>query len=280
MGLRSAFQQASQRPVGIVPSVALYTIAMSVMLAGVYWFELRKVPAERHASSAPSAESMMTAMQLYAYNYVVRNEESVARYESDDFGVPLPEGSVLPPLEAPGWLNGAPLADDLKGKVLVIDVWDSFCPYCSQSTPLLKRLYEKFSDRGVVFLGITAADREQALGYVKYLKLPWPNAYGAGQTIDKLQAQAPTVFVVAPDGRVAWNDDRSRWKHQLHQFQQRIDAAIEEVLRAHALAAGTPIGYHERKVNSLLAAAGSRQHATTKLICCFSPPPCLVRSLF
>ena len=144
--------------------------------------------------------------------------------------VPLAKGSVLPPLDAPGWLHGVPTANDLDRKVLVVDVWDGGCPYCSMSEPTLIRVYEHYRDQGVFFLGLTSADIEDARTYVDYLKVPWPNAYDAGPTIDKLGANAPTVFVVGSDGRVLWNDSKARFKHEVSEYGERLEQAIDHAL--------------------------------------------------
>jgi len=50
--------------------------------------------------------------------------------------------------------------EDLRGKVVLVDFWATWCPPCVQATPGLKRLQAKFKDEPFVILGISA-DRQR-----------------------------------------------------------------------------------------------------------------------
>ncbi len=53
------------------------------------------------------------------------------------------------------WLNSPPLtADDLKGKVVLIDFWTYSCINCLRSIPYLKAWAEKYKDHGLVVIGV------------------------------------------------------------------------------------------------------------------------------
>jgi cytochrome c biogenesis protein CcmG/thiol:disulfide interchange protein DsbE len=49
---------------------------------------------------------------------------------------------------------------DLKGKVLVLNFWASWCAPCIQETPSLSQLAQQFADKGVVVLGVSV-DKDQ-----------------------------------------------------------------------------------------------------------------------
>ena len=43
----------------------------------------------------------------------------------------------------------------LKGKVVVLDFWASWCPDCRKDAPNIVRMYREFKDKGVVFVGVS-----------------------------------------------------------------------------------------------------------------------------
>jgi len=43
----------------------------------------------------------------------------------------------------------------LKGKVVVLDFWASWCPDCRKDAPNIVRMYREFKDKGVAFVGVS-----------------------------------------------------------------------------------------------------------------------------
>lgn len=69
------------------------------------------------------------------------------------------EGS-LPPLDgAVQWVNSKPLtAQDLKGKVVLIDFWTYSCINCLRSVPYVEAWAKKYHDQGLVVIGVHAPE--------------------------------------------------------------------------------------------------------------------------
>jgi cytochrome c biogenesis protein CcmG/thiol:disulfide interchange protein DsbE len=77
-----------------------------------------------------------------------------------------------------GWQD-RPSADlsDLKGQVVVLNFWASWCVECKVEASLLEDTWRKYKDQGVVFVGITYADVEpNALQYLVDYDITYPNA--------------------------------------------------------------------------------------------------------
>ncbi|HET6882945.1 MAG TPA: TlpA disulfide reductase family protein [Pirellulales bacterium] len=180
----------------------------------------------------PTSPEYMAEQAALHSNYRMFANTNSKMHDRPAGDAPLALQSPLPPLDAEGWLNETPTADDISGKVLVVDVWDGVCPYCSLTAPLLLKAHDKFSDDAVEFIGLTSAEKEDARAYVDAAHLTWPNAYGAGETIDALGANAPTLFVIGADGHVAWHDDSARYWHDIGKLDKRLEAAIEHALSA------------------------------------------------
>nr|WP_314121297.1 cytochrome c biogenesis protein DipZ [uncultured Brevundimonas sp.] len=68
----------------------------------------------------------------------------------------LPVEGVMPPLTgATTWLNSPPLtAEQLRGKVVVVDFWTYSCINCIRSIPYVRAWAEKYKDQGLVVIGV------------------------------------------------------------------------------------------------------------------------------
>jgi cytochrome c biogenesis protein CcmG/thiol:disulfide interchange protein DsbE len=116
------------------------------------------------------------------------------------------EKPAAPALELTSLGDGtkASLAD-YKGKVVLINVWASWCGPCREESPLLQRWHERMQPRGGTVLGVDTLDiKGDALGFIKRYKLTYPQLNDReGASIKKLgTAQYPESFVVDKSGRI------------------------------------------------------------------------------
>ena len=83
----------------------------------------------------------------------------------------LPIEGQLPSLSgATAWLNSAPLtAEQLRGKVVLVDFWTYSCINCLRALPYVKMWYDKYHDHGLVIIGVHAPEFafEKDLGNVR-----------------------------------------------------------------------------------------------------------------
>jgi cytochrome c biogenesis protein CcmG/thiol:disulfide interchange protein DsbE len=66
---------------------------------------------------------------------------------------------------------------DLRGKVVIINVWASWCKPCEQEAPDLQAFWQEYQDRDVVLIGVDYVDTPAgAFSYLKKFKITFPNA--------------------------------------------------------------------------------------------------------
>lgn len=90
------------------------------------------------------------------------------------------EGKAPPELKVKDWANtgGKDLKlADLKGKVVILDFWGTWCGPCRAAMPHMKELYARHKDKGLVVIGVhTTNGSEEMAKYVQDEALPWPTA--------------------------------------------------------------------------------------------------------
>lgn len=117
---------------------------------------------------------------------------------------PLPELSGVD-------LDGKPLSTkDFAGKILVINLWGSWCNPCRKEAPALAAVARQYAAKGVQFLGILTRDNVAAArAFEQRNGVGYPSFAADGgrldlKFVDSLPAQAiPTTWVVDARGRVA-----------------------------------------------------------------------------
>ena len=115
--------------------------------------------------------------------------------------VPLPRSGSLEPTSADRFEG---MVVGQRGKVVVINVWASWCAPCRTEAPLLQRASESY-DSDVTFIGVDSQD-DRAAGseFMEEFGLTYPNVFDhTGDIADRLGLRGfPTTYILGRDGRV------------------------------------------------------------------------------
>ena len=98
---------------------------------------------------------------------------------------------------------------ELRGKVLLVNLWATWCPPCVREMPSLQRLHEQFNSQGLTVLGINVSDRTGLPGIKSWLlkrNLAFLNLKGdhdGPPLVSNLNI--PQTFVIDKQGRLIAN---------------------------------------------------------------------------
>src|SRR4051794_36681297 len=133
-------------------------------------------------------------------------------------------GKAPPPLAVKDWLNSAPLKlHELKGKVVVLEFWGTWCTTCVGLIPHHNDLAKKHKDRGLVFIGICDAEGSEKMPQIagRY-GIEYPIAIDIkNSTADTYKADStPDFYLIDRSGKLRWADI----------VTEDVDSAIEQLL--------------------------------------------------
>jgi thiol-disulfide isomerase/thioredoxin len=104
-------------------------------------------------------------------------------------------------------LQGNPVRlEDLRGKLVWLNFWASWCPPCQGETPVLRDLDEANRDKGLAIVGVAVQETtvDNVREYAERYQLDYPIAFDTSADIFRLYRvyALPTQFFIGPDGTI------------------------------------------------------------------------------
>ena len=151
-------------------------------------------------------------------------------------GQPLPDNVRTTKVRTPG--GGTISLGDYSGKVLVVNLWATWCPPCRQETPELVRLYKEYRSKGVEMVGLTNESDpretpERVDKYVNEFQVDYHIAWAPVEVLSafyELEPQRdaiPQSYVISRDGRVMKKFVGFNPVYTPQAFKKAIDDALQ-----------------------------------------------------
>lgn len=164
---------------------------------------------------------------------------------------PLQPGDPAPEMTVASWLNvekgKEPTAATLKGKVVMVEFWGTWCGPCVRAMPHVQQIWDRYRDRGLVVLAVSYEEPDVMRPFLEKNAYTMPvGSDPAKAYIEKFGFSGwPSTFVVDAEGKIAYAAD-----------PYGVEPAIEKAL---GLESGPPV-----LLTAWLSALGGKDPARTR----------------
>lgn len=144
--------------------------------------------------------------------------------------------------EAPAWTlpssaGGNVSLQELRGKVVLLDFWATWCGPCAMAMPIIQKLHDKYKGQPVAVYGVNCLERNpksDPAGFMRGRGFTYPTLLKADRVARAYQISAvPSFYLIAPDGRILMAHAGVSQNMQA-QLEAVIDRALAKLSRREA----------------------------------------------
>lgn len=135
-------------------------------------------------------------------------------------------GEAAPGFTLPTMAGDALALDDLKGQVVLVNFWATWCPPCRAEMPLLDELHARYAPLGFTLLGVNVEeDTDAAVRFAEELGVSFPILLDPRESVSAAFGvpAMPTSVLLDRHGVV---------RHVHHGFRDGDEVKMQEVVRA------------------------------------------------
>ena len=119
-----------------------------------------------------------------------------------------PIGQSAPAFSLPLRGGGAPLGlDKLRGQVVMVNFWASWCEPCRKEFPLLDQIYKKYKGVGFTLVGVNVEpDAKDAENFIAKTPVSFPIVFDKDSAVSRLYhvSGMPTTVLIDRKGVLRW----------------------------------------------------------------------------
>lgn len=169
----------------------------------------------------PDADSIRLACSYpeYKVSYVNRtNWDSGSRRR-----ISLLTGTKIKEFTYPKFGGGIVTIMPQKGRLLLLDFWETWCGGCFIAMPKIRRLWEQYKDKGLDVVAVVTENQEQAKKVITNQKFPYPTVFGDAQILNFFKLEARPHYILIDESGTIVSDAGSN----LEQIQEEIGKRLQ-----------------------------------------------------
>ena len=136
-------------------------------------------------------------------------------------------GEIAPDIQTKTIENKDFKMKDLRGKLVLVDFWATWCPPCKAELPHLREIYAKYHKKGLEIVSISAESVNTIQPFAKAKKMDWIHISDTHKRLlAKYSVESyPSPFLIGPDGKLLEKHVPLR----LHFLEKTIEEHIGKV---------------------------------------------------
>jgi thiol-disulfide isomerase/thioredoxin len=142
----------------------------------------------------------------------------------------LAPGDAPPAIDMPDQVGVKVALNELKGKVVLVDFWASWCGPCRQEMPVLEQLHKKYAKQGLVIIGVNIDNNPKKMNnFLKGTPVTFRIVHDRKLNVaSKYEPETmPSSYFIGRDGKIRYVHEGFR-KKDAGELEERIKTLLAE----------------------------------------------------